>query len=118
VVHHHVVAVHARCDLVRDAHSERHWTLGQQGLIEIAVGNPDHLAARVVERCQDLRDVNGLAALVDQNAFQDLSSKHVFVDALIFTEITGSALAGTSSARASMRTLFTWLKRRPGKSMR
>jgi len=29
VIHRHVVAVHARCDLVRDAHSEGHRTLGQ-----------------------------------------------------------------------------------------
>ena len=34
------------------------------------------------------------------------------------TEITGSALAGTSSGCASMRTLFTWLRRTPGKSIR
>ena len=34
------------------------------------------------------------------------------------TSITGSALAGTSMALASMRTLFTWLSFTPGKSMR
>src|SRR5215475_3029859 len=84
VVHHNVVSLYTRCNIIRDIHRERDWRLGSQRLVEIAVCDPDYLAAGIVKGCQHLRDVRCLPALVDQSSLQDLSAQRVLVDSLVF----------------------------------
>jgi len=49
VVHHHVVALQAGCDIVWNVDCKRHRSLGKEGLTEITVVHPNHLATRVIK---------------------------------------------------------------------
>jgi hypothetical protein len=67
--------------------------LGKQRLVEIAVRDPDYLAAAIVKSRQHLGDVRRLPALVDQKRLSGSSAQGILVDGLVFNCDDGIALA-------------------------
>src|SRR6202012_1991805 len=65
VVNGHAIAVHIRGQIITERHGERLRRLWQQSMVRVCVRNPDHLAAIVIKRGQNVRNVYDLSALVD-----------------------------------------------------
>src|SRR5438094_7884876 len=107
MVHHNVVVMHFRRDVIGHIDCERYRDLGLKSLINVAVRDPNHFSIGVVVSRQYVRNVHDLAALIYQFAAQHFLPRASVSSFCWLTSITGSALAGTSTAFASMRTLFT-----------
>src|SRR5690242_7016467 len=83
MIHDNMVVMQTSCDVSRDVHSERNGTLWLKCLINVAVRNPDRFAARVVENCEDLCNIDDLAALIHQGALEYRPAESIFADRLI-----------------------------------
>src|ERR1039457_2659498 len=70
-------------DVIRDVDSKRYGHLRHERLIYITIRDPDYFPGVVIVGCQDLRDVDGAAALIHQFALQHVSVQAVFADRLV-----------------------------------
>ncbi len=83
MVHHNVIVMHFRRDVIGNIDCERYRDLGLKFLINVAVRDPNHFSIGVVVSRQYVRNVHDLAALIYQFAAQHFFAESVGLQLLL-----------------------------------
>ena len=83
VVDDNMKVLHLPGERFRNLYSKRFCGLRQQRLFNVSIRYPNHLPAVVIETCNNMRNVHGLAAFVEQFAAENRVSLSIGIDLLV-----------------------------------